>query len=217
MSLKFTQEETTELTQSAFKGIFAQLLGEGFFGSMFELMRTSMPEKLMAKLDKVEQAYPQFMDFMWTDKLDDEMVHILLKTRSGMRRVLCHGDLWSTNILFKQKGEDLSVAAVIDFQTAHMGCSAIDLVRLFASCLSGKDRRQHWEVLVDEFYGYLKEEVGDKEMPYSLEQLKESYRRFMPMGGFLLVIIIGPILDLLCKTTDLELKQKALNTKTPFR
>ncbi|KHJ88061.1 hypothetical protein OESDEN_12149, partial [Oesophagostomum dentatum] len=89
-----------------------------------------------------------------------------------------------------------------------------DLVRLFASCLSGKDRREHWEVLVEEFYGYLKEEVGDMEMPYSLEQLKESYRRFMPMGGFLLVIIIGPILDLLCKTTDLELKQKGLNAVT---
>ncbi|KHJ83051.1 hypothetical protein OESDEN_17253, partial [Oesophagostomum dentatum] len=81
---------------------------------------------------------------------------------------------------------------------------------------------EHWEELVEEFYGYLKGgSRGHGNAIYrtvqyksGFFQLKESYRRFMPMGGFLLVIIIGPILDLLYKTTDLELKQKGLNAVT---
>ncbi|KHJ91247.1 hypothetical protein OESDEN_08890 [Oesophagostomum dentatum] len=169
------------------------------------MMRASTSGKLTEKINKVEQAYSQFMDFKWADELADEM---------GMRRVLCHGDLWSTNMLWKQKGEDLRVVAMIDFQSAHMGCPANDLVRLFASCLSGPDRQTYWEGLAEEFYGYLKEEVGDMEMPYSLEQLKESYRRFMPVGGFLLVRSLGPLFDRLCKTSDVQLKQKLLDTVT---
>ncbi|KHJ83048.1 hypothetical protein OESDEN_17256 [Oesophagostomum dentatum] len=125
-----------------------------------------------------------------------------------MKPVLCHGDLWSTNMLWKQNGEDVSIAALIDFQTAHMGCPAIDLVRLFSSCLSGKDRREHWEELVEEFYGYVKEEVGDMEMPYNLEQLKESYRRFMPIGGFIMVVTLGPFFNVLGKTEDEEQRKK---------
>ncbi|KHJ91512.1 hypothetical protein OESDEN_08622 [Oesophagostomum dentatum] len=95
-----------------------------------------------------------------------------------------------------------------------MGCPANDLVRLFASCLSGHDRQTYWEELAEEFYGYLKEEVDDMEMPYSLEQLKESYRRFMPIGGFLLVRSLGPLFDRLCKTSDVQLKQELLDNVT---
>ncbi|KHJ87046.1 hypothetical protein OESDEN_13186 [Oesophagostomum dentatum] len=87
-----------------------------------------------------------------------------------MRRVLCHGDLWSTNLLWRGDGDDLTLAAVIDFQQTHMGCAATDLVRLFGTCLSSQDRRDHSEKLLEEFYGYLKDEVDAMEMPYTLEQ-----------------------------------------------
>ncbi|KIH66184.1 hypothetical protein ANCDUO_03484 [Ancylostoma duodenale] len=54
---------------------------------------------------------------------------------------------------------------------AHMGCPANDLVRLFTTSLSGKDRQQHWEELVEQFYGYLKEEAAGLEMPYTIDQV----------------------------------------------
>ncbi|VDN19398.1 unnamed protein product [Cylicostephanus goldi] len=52
-----------------------------------------------------------------------------------------------------------------------MGCPASDLARVFCSCLSGKDRQEHWEELLEEFYNYLEEEIDDGRMPYSLEQV----------------------------------------------
>ncbi|KHJ75023.1 hypothetical protein OESDEN_25361 [Oesophagostomum dentatum] len=126
-----------------------------------------------------------------------------------MERVICHGDLWSANLLWRENGAgDVHLAAMIDFQTANMGCPAGDLVRLFSTCLSGKERQRHWEELVEEFYGYLKEEVGNSRMPYTLEQLKESYKQFIPLGSFLVVTMIQPMYDTACKNPNEEQKKK---------
>ncbi|KHJ82015.1 hypothetical protein OESDEN_18294 [Oesophagostomum dentatum] len=95
-----------------------------------------------------------------------------------------------------------------------MGCPAGDLVRLFSTCLSGKERQRHWEKLVEEFYGYLKEEIGDGKMPYTLEQLKESYKRFIPLGSFLAVAMIQAVYKTACSNPDEEQKKKILEDIT---
>uniref|UniRef100_A0A1I7X6Y8 Cullin domain-containing protein n=1 Tax=Heterorhabditis bacteriophora TaxID=37862 RepID=A0A1I7X6Y8_HETBA len=56
-------------------------------------------------------------------------------------------------------------------QTAHFGCPSTDIVRLLNACLSGKDRRNHWKSLLETYYGYLKEEIGEGTMPFSFEQV----------------------------------------------
>ncbi|PIO62628.1 hypothetical protein TELCIR_15802, partial [Teladorsagia circumcincta] len=95
-------------------------------------------------------------------------------------------------------------------EVAHFGCPATDLVRLFSACLSGKDRRAHWEKLLEEYYGYVKKEIGNRKMAYSIEQLKEAYRQFFPMGAYLIVPAVGPLYELLCNTSDEESRKKCL-------
>ncbi|ETN70322.1 hypothetical protein NECAME_14851 [Necator americanus] len=92
-----------------------------------------------------------------------------------------------------------------------MGCPAYDFARLFSSCLSGKERREHWEELLEEFYGYLKEEIDGMEIPYTLEQLKEAYCRIIPICGIMIVPVIVPLFDILCNDPDEEQKKKSLN------
>ncbi|KIH66185.1 hypothetical protein ANCDUO_03485 [Ancylostoma duodenale] len=70
----------------------------------------------------------------------------------------------------KEEAVGLEMPYTID-QNAHMGCPANDLVLLFTTSLSGKDRQQHWEELVEQFYGYLKEEAVGLEMPYTIDQV----------------------------------------------
>ncbi|KAK6014104.1 hypothetical protein OSTOST_20547 [Ostertagia ostertagi] len=82
------------------------------------------------------------------------------------------------------------------------------LYGIFGACLSGKDRQAHWEELLEEFYGYLKEEVGDRKMPYTLEQLKEAYRQYFPIGAFMIVAVVGPFFEMVCKSSDEETKKK---------
>lgn len=116
----------------------------------------------------------------------------LITSSDGMRSVLCHGDIYPMNTIWKKGTGEHKLVAVIDyqvsvniyshfnfqlsgvaaFQTCHFGCAATDLVQIFVTFLSGKERRAHWEQLMEEFYGYLKQEVGNKKMPYSLEQVR---------------------------------------------
>ncbi|KHJ76056.1 hypothetical protein OESDEN_24325 [Oesophagostomum dentatum] len=132
-----------------------------------------------------------------------------------MERVICHGDLWSANLLWRENGaDDVHLAAIVDFQTANMGCPSGDLVRLFSTCLSGKERQRHWEELVEDFYGFLKEEVGDGKMPYTLEQLKESYKQFIPLGSFLAVAMIQAVYKTAYNNPNEEQKKKIVEDLT---
>ncbi|EYB84998.1 hypothetical protein Y032_0306g1994 [Ancylostoma ceylanicum] len=202
MSLRFTPEEKKLFSENALSELFGEFFKKDIVADMMKMFREFGDGKLTERADKMEKIIPDLMDFKWADRLADEL---------GMQRVLCHGDLWSMNILWRPKGDDVEMAALIDFQTAHLGCPAEDLVRVFSACLSGKDRQQHWEELVEVFYGYLEEEVGDMKMPYTLEQLKEAYRRFMPTGAFMIVPMIGPMFDILCKSPDEEQRKKSLD------
>ncbi|CAJ0588411.1 unnamed protein product [Cylicocyclus nassatus] len=206
-SLELKEEEKSRFTQQPFSQLYAEIFSKEVVKIMMKLLRGFASkvedmgnEDIATDVEKLEEILPDLTDLERADQLADEM---------GMQRVLCHGDLWPANMLWERDGDKADMAALIDFQTAHMGCPAVDLVRLFVSCLSGKDRRQYWEALIEEFYGYLVEEVGDKQMPFMLGQLKESYYRFLPMGGFMIMHSIGPLFDALCKNPD-EL-QKAKN------
>ncbi|KIH54620.1 hypothetical protein ANCDUO_15233 [Ancylostoma duodenale] len=161
MSLRFSPEEKMVFSENALSELFGEFFKKDVVGDMMKMFRQFDGGKLADRADEMEKIIPDLMDFKWADQLADEL---------GMQRVLCHGDLWSMNVLWRPKGDEVEIAALIDFQTAHMGCPANDLVRVFSACLSGKDRQQHWEELVEVFYGFLKEEVGDMKMPYTLEQ-----------------------------------------------
>uniref|UniRef100_A0A1I7XN41 CHK domain-containing protein n=1 Tax=Heterorhabditis bacteriophora TaxID=37862 RepID=A0A1I7XN41_HETBA len=129
-----------------------------------------------------------------------------------MTRVLCHGDLWSANLLWRKgEGKSHSLAAIIDFQTVHLGCPAADLCLLFSACLSGKDRQERWEELLEDFYRYLEHEVDGEDMPFTLEQLKEAYRRLYPIIGFMLISMAGPILNVITNMSEEEEKQERLD------
>ncbi|KAK5979546.1 CHK domain-containing protein [Trichostrongylus colubriformis] len=111
-------------------------------------------------------------------------------------------------------GPKKSAANTGDGNNAHFGCPATDLVRLFCSCLSGKDRRAHWEELLEEFYGYLQKEVGGRKMPYTLEQLKEAYRRYFPVGAFMTMSVFGPLFDAISINCDQSVKTRELKCLT---
>ncbi|ETN81033.1 hypothetical protein NECAME_08786 [Necator americanus] len=111
----------------------------------------------------------------------------------GMKDVFVHGDLWSTNMLWRKTASGRTqLGGIVDYQMSHFGCAAVDLCRAFISTMSGKDRRENWERLVEEFHGYLIEYCKE-ELPFTIEQVKESYRRLFPISGLLLLEAFGPI------------------------
>ena len=68
----------------------------------------------------------------------------------------------------------ISFIHYLPFQHGNLNTPAVDLVRLLGSCLSGKDRHEHWEGLLETFYGYLLEYLKGSPPPYTLEQVWQS-------------------------------------------
>ncbi|PIO77481.1 hypothetical protein TELCIR_00430 [Teladorsagia circumcincta] len=198
-AVKFTDEEKAHFQTHPYLALFATLLNEQAASGFVAMLRQFAGEQLKDKVDQLEAALPEIADV----KLVEEMPKSL-----GMEPVLCHGDLWATNLIWKNGKSDVELKAVIDFQNAHLGCPSVDVVRVFSACLSAKDRRDHWESLLEKLYTYLEEEMAGHSMPYTLEMLKTSYRLFFPLGAFLMLPMFGPTFQLVNSNTDVEYKAK---------
>ncbi|PAV92531.1 hypothetical protein WR25_15470 [Diploscapter pachys] len=110
----------------------------------------------------------------------------------GISRVLCHGDMWSTNLLWKKETNNgrRELAAIVDWQNLHFGCPAVDVCRFLMSSLSGKDRRKYKDEVLKTLYKYLEEEMDGAEPPYTFAQLETCCNNFMAFAGILIVIMI---------------------------
>ncbi|VDK46537.1 unnamed protein product [Cylicostephanus goldi] len=148
------------------------------------------------------------LETMTADIVDLELTSTLNK-ELGMQDVFVHGDLWSANLIWTSAGTGLRLSKIVDYQVTHFGCAAEDLTRLFISTMSGKDRRENWEPLLEEFYKYM-QKYCLKELPFSLDQLKESYRRMFPIAGVLLL----PVFDMVANTFQLGLSKLSEDEKT---
>ncbi|WKY01851.1 hypothetical protein Q1695_015677 [Nippostrongylus brasiliensis] len=203
-TLDMTLEDRQCLIQNPFTNVFGSLFRKETLDTIIGSLSRFNDGELIDQAERLSRIVPE-MDLSSADHMAEE---------HGMESVLCHGDLWSMNILWQNDGKGPKLAALVDYQVSHFGCSATDLVRVFSACLSGKDRQEKWEDLLEQFYDYLMEEVGDRKMPYTLEQLKETYRRFFPIGAFLVAPMIGPLYDAIFMSPDEDKKKKCLEIIT---
>ncbi|TKR66993.1 hypothetical protein L596_023210 [Steinernema carpocapsae] len=99
----------------------------------------------------------------------------------GIPSVLAHGDLWSNNIMWKLDMDGNitnEIAAIIDYQIIHTGSITTDLARILVCCTDADVRRMITYDVLAFYYKCLKEffHENGKEVPFSFEQVKASYR-----------------------------------------
>ncbi|VDO53620.1 unnamed protein product [Haemonchus placei] len=199
--MKFTDDEKAHFQNHPYIVLFSKMLNEQGSNGFMTMLRQFGGERMKDKIDRLESVLPEVLDI----KLIQEMPKSL-----GMEPVLCHGDLWATNLIWKNGASELELKAVIDFQNAHFGCPSVDFARIFCACMGSKDRKDNWESLLEKFYTYLEKELGAHNMPYTLDMLKKAYRLFFPLGAFLMLPMFGPTLHTINSNTDVEYKTKAL-------
>ncbi|CAD6187027.1 unnamed protein product [Caenorhabditis auriculariae] len=191
--LKMTEEEKSSISGFDYKTIFGTMLTDENVKRMFLMLKNNDEKRFGETADRLAEYGLELVH-------DDDIAGI--NKNLGMKDVLIHGDLWSANILWVNKGEEDEIAKVIDYQLVHFGNPAEDLVRVFVSTLSGTDRRQHWEWLVEKFYGYLEQKLDGSPVPYTLDQLKESYKRFFVFGAVIMAGIFGPVAETALQNRD---------------
>ncbi|PIC51844.1 hypothetical protein B9Z55_002192 [Caenorhabditis nigoni] len=184
-TLQLTDEEKNSITGFDFAKMAGPALTEDGIKGMLQQARLINAEKLDEKVKKIEAFGHEVVNF--------ELACNLNKYVGINQPVLVHGDLWSTNILWKERNGKPIADKIIDYAGIHMGNPAEDIVRLFISTLSGADRQTHWKHLLNQFYIYFLEALQSDKAPYTLDQLKESYRCYFVTGGLGLLPLFGPV------------------------
>lgn len=128
----------------------------------------------------------------WYDRVCRECTaHI-----DGMR-ALCHGDLWSNNILFASDPQTgrLRDAQLIDFQMLFIGSPCLDLLLLLHGSSACAVRQDDWDELIRTYHGvYARTLAGCgfavQRIP-SLAQLHEQMLRLSRCLAVMSVLMIG--------------------------
>ncbi|WKY13345.1 hypothetical protein Q1695_004287 [Nippostrongylus brasiliensis] len=200
LSMKFTDEERAETNSNAFASMLELFLQSDTKVAMDATLRLIAGEKLKESVDRFEAVKDDVVDLSIGETLCEKL---------GMKPVFCHGDLWTNNMIWrKNKRGEVELGAILDFQTAHLGCPVQDIVRLFCACMSAKDRRDSWEMLLEKFYSMLEEELDHQDMPYTLEMLKTAYRRYLPLGAFMIIPLITGMAKIVFSGEDVEQRAK---------
>lgn len=84
-------------------------------------------------------------------------IYRLVKPSKSFRNVLCHGDLWATNFLFKydEKGQALTGCKFVDFQCGRYVPPAQDVLSFLYLNTSRDFRKENMYKVIGMYYSYL--------------------------------------------------------------
>ncbi|CAI4232549.1 unnamed protein product [Auanema sp. JU1783] len=181
-STRYMNDENKEnLKLGTYKELFRPILRPEFITSSLALTKRFLGEEEEAAIVEAEEICKK-MGTQEMRNLFDQTCEVL-----DMKPVLLHGDLWVTNVALQKNAEgEVNMKAIIDFQGAHIGSLAHDLVRLFCSVLPAEDFEELSVKYLKEYYEYLKEYSSEESLPGSFEQVLESFYRLLPIGAFII-------------------------------
>ncbi|GMT30674.1 hypothetical protein PFISCL1PPCAC_21971, partial [Pristionchus fissidentatus] len=154
--------------------LFTEFIGktftkESFCGMNKGLLAYDSSEKTDELIDKTVKLAEEYY-------ASDLIVSI--HKQMGFRPVLVNGDCHTGNVLIDNDTGDL--LALIDWQSTHLGVGVEDLIRVMLFSLTPEMRRENTDVLIEEMYNSMTENLAEAEAPYTLQQLKIVYDLIFP-------------------------------------
>lgn len=133
--------------------------------------------------------------------------------------VLCHGDCWNNNVLFRYDDEGVPVEVMLlDLQMVRVASLATDLNFVLHTSLTGHTRKDNLTLFLSAYYERFTRVLaaGGGSVPFSLQDLTEEYRNHLVYGliiGLLAVVfglgVVGE-LDVSGSEAESEDKRKEL-------
>ncbi|CAJ0942219.1 unnamed protein product, partial [Mesorhabditis belari] len=173
-------------------------------------------EKVRAGLPSLTKYAPnmeQHLDFISTklEALADMDNYQKLLDESCPIKMLCHGDLWTANVIWEKDQNGLyRLKKLIDWQLPHAGSPVGDIVRFLNSALSGKVKHENRHRLIQLYYDTLVAECGDEvKVPFTVEMLNEGYEKLIPIVTIPVLPFFAGMIEMILKTVPEDEKQEA--------
>ncbi|XP_045598758.1 uncharacterized protein [Procambarus clarkii] len=170
-------------------------MNDGEAKKMFGAMSRNQLEGAALIMEKVPN-YGHVVD--WINKIKETSVDIFMNSfaTSSDFGVLIHGDCWNNNLLFRYDaaGDPVEVM-LVDLQIMRRASPAVDLNYFLYSSFNGPDRTPNLETYLKIYHTSFSSvlEAGGAAVPYTLEELREEFRRRMLFGcitGMFLIPIV---------------------------
>lgn len=112
--------------------------------------------------------------------------------------VICHGDCWNNNILFRYDDQGNPIEAMlVDLQLLRSASLAADIQLLFCISLTGHERKSNLDYYLDVYYGSFKTvmDSGGLAMPFTRGELADEYESKHLYGLFWAMAFLPAILS----------------------
>ncbi|CAI5450047.1 unnamed protein product [Caenorhabditis angaria] len=118
----------------------------------------------------------RIQNLAWSFDYDYKTAQIQKLVQKLGRKILVHGDLNVSNILWRNAAPN-EIAAIIDYQFVHVGSIAADIVRVLTLGVSRAHRKEHTDRYLKYYWQKLDELTKSDKMSnvLSFNELKEQY------------------------------------------
>lgn len=166
-------------------------------------------------------SFPQFSDVLTKDDLKKKVSEVLanisskLSAHKTFRNVLCHGDLYASNLLLKENPSDNSWRCkLVDFQAMRYGPLFQDILLLLYSNAEKETRDKYFYILLDDYYNALTAFLKEFDL-----DIKEHYPRkeFMEEAEYMkgILLIVGSLYVQLLITPE-KLRKEVLQDNEKY-
>uniref|UniRef100_A0A1I7XNJ3 CHK domain-containing protein n=1 Tax=Heterorhabditis bacteriophora TaxID=37862 RepID=A0A1I7XNJ3_HETBA len=160
--------------------------------------------RIFVEKNPILQSPFERLEHLYGDRVFIEMIMTTSHSSIGLTDVLCHGDMWTYNMLWETVGTEKTVAgsslgALIDWQHVHTGMPSSflkvaliiyyyknflgsigeDFGHLLTFCCDASTRRQTEQQLLPKYWLDLKEQLTSLKIPWNVtkSQFLRAYRR----------------------------------------
>ncbi|XP_028131734.2 uncharacterized protein LOC114327345 [Diabrotica virgifera virgifera] len=129
-------------------------------------------------------------EFQKRAKLKLNEVYSTVKKSDSFRNVICHGDIWKTNIFFKwYSNKQLQRSVILDYQLLKYCPQAIDILMVTYINATKQTRDQYMGLLLEQYHSELESTLGqfgiDIEQISPFKDLKKSVEELKVFGIFM--------------------------------